>query len=1038
MTYRKTVLSSSILGVLMLSGAAFAHAGNQPVAQTAPQGEAQAQSATSAPQADGDKEKAKREATELKAISVQGILGSQMRSLQLKRYAANIQDSISAENIGELPDVTITDSLQRITGVQIDRSAGEGAGLNVRGLSQVQTQLNGEAFLPATNIVGTQPNFSGIPAQLFNGVDVIKSPTASVLHGGLSGTINLRTRRPWDMDKGWVFAGSAAASHGAGVGKTEPKGNFLVSYNDEGKWGFLLSAAKSSLTHENSSFLSDQYGGFFWDETNGSYAGGSVGAGHGYSAKSTFANAGLPLPGFFHQNAAGGVDLNNDGKYNGAFYASHMYTPIDDQVKRDDTGINASFQFDFGSGLTATADAFYTHQKQNQRQVLAQLMPSGWMAQSKGFTQTTPTGNTITNALGGKSDIYTVQGVRYWPGDIASATNNTATRSLSRNYNLELKYDDGGLFAGELRAVSANASQLQDAISLEMVQSNGYAWQNANHQFNTPDGLKQFNPNGYSQYSSPLDINFGGGWPTVSLSPELAARLSDPKSNVFKGLNSLGGYEREANMNILRFDGHLRFDNGNTVDFGLRNSIRTANNEGFMLGSVVYGCKVMYHAFDIKLDNPACNAGNATDGYYPASGQYSGMTYDQLPDQIKNNWKYFNNLAGTGMGLWSLDPKAMDNPGKFMSSMYPDTFRNINPQQTWDVKLHNITAYVQDSYAGDLGKVPFDANIGARVERNKLHVTQNTLGQAQPYGLQATSAGQVYTDRTYTDVLPAANIAFHLTPEFTTRLSWSKNTTPLNLDQWGGGVAYSYALNNATGVQAVANGSQTGSPKLDPWRSTNAGLSLEYYISDKSMFNLAYFNIRVSSFIETTAITRCDVPDLDGVVRGCIPFTTPVQGKGVTLSGWEFNWSQALSDWNAPGFLANTGFSANWTYSPSNTGKKDLAGNPVPFANNSEYAGNLVLWYQGERLQVRLASNYRSEQATQSNYGSIQGFQQYVDSQTFVDASVAYKINDNVSVFVKGSNLTGEKQRFYLTWKDQFAHAIKFEKRYEAGVNLNF
>lgn len=1031
MNYRRTALSTSIVAALMFAGTACAYAGDAQAPQSPASG--QQSSAT-----DANGQAAQDNAAKLKTITVQGIVGSQMRSIQLKRFAPSIQDSISAENIGELPDVTITDSLQRVTGVQINRSGGEGSSLNIRGLSQVQTHLNGEAFLPATNIVGTQPNFSGIPAQLFAGVDVIKSPTSAILNSGLSGTVNLRTRRPWDMDTGWTFAGSLAASRGVDIGKTEPKGNFLVSYNDDGKWGFLLSAAHSSLTHENSKFVADQYGGFFWDETAGTYTGGSVGAGHAYSTRTTFANAGLPLPSFFHQNAAGGVDLNGDGKYNGAFYSAHMFTPNQDHLKRDRTGINASFQAALGSGFTLTADAFYTHLQQNERQIVPEIMPSGWMAQAKGFTATTPTGETIQNAIGGQSDIYTVQGLRYWPGDIASSTQNAFTRSTSRNFNVELKYDQGGFFSGEVRAISANAANTLYNTSLELVQSNGYAWQDANHQYNSPDGIKQFHPDGYPQYTAPIDINFAGGWPTIALSPQWSDRLSGADNYVFKGLNALGGHDRSANMNIFRFDGHLHFDDGNKLDFGVRNSIRTANNTGFMLGSVVHGCKVMYHAFDIKLNNPACNAGDAVNGYYPASGKYSGLNYSQLPAQIKNNWKYYSDVADTGMGMWAMDPSAMDHPRDFMTAMYPQTFLNVNPAQTWDVKLHELQFYLQGDFHGQFGSVPFDANIGSRVVRTNLHVTQNTTGQPQPYGLKATSAGQVYTDRSYTDILPTANIAFHFTPKFTLRASWSKNMVPLNLNQWGGGLNFNYALNNVTHVQQVSAGSQAGSPDLDPWRSTNAGLSLEYYFSDKSMVNLAFFRIRVDSFIETTSITRCDVPDLDGKVRGCIPFTTPVQGDGVTLHGWEFNWRQSLGDWNAPGFLADTGFTANWTYSPSSTGNKDLAGNAVPFANNSEYSGNLILWYQGEHLQVRLAGNYRSEQAIQSNYAGIQGFEMYLDSQTFVDASVAYKINDNVKLFLKGSNLTGEQQRYYLVWKNQFAHSIKFEKRYTLGVNVNF
>ena len=66
--------------------------------------------------------------------------------------AVSVVDSISAEDIGKLPDVTISDSLQRIPGVQIRRDAGEGAAINIRGLPQVTTLLNGEAYLGAQSI----------------------------------------------------------------------------------------------------------------------------------------------------------------------------------------------------------------------------------------------------------------------------------------------------------------------------------------------------------------------------------------------------------------------------------------------------------------------------------------------------------------------------------------------------------------------------------------------------------------------------------------------------------------------------------------------------------------------------------------------------------------------------------------------------------------------------------------------------------------------------------------------------------------------
>src|SRR6185503_9544118 len=131
-------------------------------------------------------------------ITVYGVRQSQIRSIALKRQAPSIQDSISAENIGQLPDVTITDALQRITGVQINRDAGVGASVDVRGLPQVGTMLNGEVFITPDQIDSQQPDFATLPATLFNQVDVIKSPTSAQTEGGISGSINLHTYRPWD------------------------------------------------------------------------------------------------------------------------------------------------------------------------------------------------------------------------------------------------------------------------------------------------------------------------------------------------------------------------------------------------------------------------------------------------------------------------------------------------------------------------------------------------------------------------------------------------------------------------------------------------------------------------------------------------------------------------------------------------------------------------------------------------------------------------------------------------------------------------
>ncbi|HJU27401.1 MAG TPA: TonB-dependent receptor plug domain-containing protein, partial [Rhodanobacteraceae bacterium] len=190
--------------------------------------------------------------TTLSVIKVTGVRASQMRAIELKRDAPDIQDSITAESIGQLPDVTITDALQRVTGVQINRDAGVGSSVDVRGLPEVATLLNGEVFITPDQIDSQQPDFSMLPATLFRGVDVIKSPIASLTDGGISGSLDLHTYRPWNLPSGFTYSYSADGAYGQATDKWGPEASGLISYNANGRWGLLLSGDFSDTTTENS------------------------------------------------------------------------------------------------------------------------------------------------------------------------------------------------------------------------------------------------------------------------------------------------------------------------------------------------------------------------------------------------------------------------------------------------------------------------------------------------------------------------------------------------------------------------------------------------------------------------------------------------------------------------------------------------------------------------------------------------------------------------------------------------------------------
>jgi outer membrane receptor protein involved in Fe transport len=131
---------------------------------------------------------------QLEQVVVVGDRASLAAAAQRKRDAIGIVDSVVGDDIARLPDLNVTDALQRITGIQIQRDLGEGASPSIRGLTQMETLLNGrEVFTAGT---GRNLNFEDMPAEMISGIDVYKSSSAAQLEGGVGGTIDLRTHRP--------------------------------------------------------------------------------------------------------------------------------------------------------------------------------------------------------------------------------------------------------------------------------------------------------------------------------------------------------------------------------------------------------------------------------------------------------------------------------------------------------------------------------------------------------------------------------------------------------------------------------------------------------------------------------------------------------------------------------------------------------------------------------------------------------------------------------------------------------------------------
>ncbi|WP_036167563.1 TonB-dependent receptor [Massilia sp. 9096] len=207
-------------------------------------------------------------APQANVVVVSGQRAALQSAQKIKMNSDEVVDSIVAEDIGKLPDRSITEVLSRVVGVTMDRSAQgdpqhlavEGSGISIRGLSYVASQLNGRESFSAGG--GHSLSFSDVPPELMAGVDVYKNPSAENIEGGISGLVNLRTALPFDF-KG--FKGSLTGSESYSTlrkGAPAPSGSLLLSnrWNTQyGEFGALIDVAKSKTKVRNDEMFVDPY-----------------------------------------------------------------------------------------------------------------------------------------------------------------------------------------------------------------------------------------------------------------------------------------------------------------------------------------------------------------------------------------------------------------------------------------------------------------------------------------------------------------------------------------------------------------------------------------------------------------------------------------------------------------------------------------------------------------------------------------------------------------------------------------------------------
>lgn len=186
------------------------------------------------------------EAVSTDEIVVTGLRRSIQSAQNIKRNSDGIVDAIVAEDIGKLPDVTASESLARVTGVQVTRAAGEAADVAVRGLPNVTTTYNGREIFTAE---GRNVAIQDFPAGTVQALEVYKSGTADQVEAGIGGLINVRSRKPFDFSDREI-SGSLNGVYWDQADEFTWNGNLLLSDRwdtGQGEVGLLLNIARTSI-----------------------------------------------------------------------------------------------------------------------------------------------------------------------------------------------------------------------------------------------------------------------------------------------------------------------------------------------------------------------------------------------------------------------------------------------------------------------------------------------------------------------------------------------------------------------------------------------------------------------------------------------------------------------------------------------------------------------------------------------------------------------------------------------------------------------
>ena len=337
----------------------------------------------------------------------------------------------------------------------------------------------------------------------------------------------------------------------------------------------------------------------------------------------------------------------------------------------------------------------------------------------------------------------------------------------------------------------------------------------------------------------------------------------------------------------------------------------------------------------------------------------------------------------------------------------PSTALDLGNQSHLVENINSI--YGMASVGGELGTVPWSGNIGVRVARTQ----QTSSGYAVSNGV----ATAVSYRKNYTDVLPSLNLQANLREDLIARFGASKAITRPNLGSIAPGLSLATDINNASG----------GNPDLDPFRSKNLDLSLEWYFSRVGSLTGAAFWKDFDSYI-TTSTTTITVP---GSKFGSYNLTSSVNGGKARLSGVEVGYHQMFDFLPTPfdGLGVETSYTRVWQDSSFTTGTRAVT-NSLIGVSPSSY--NVVGFYEKGPVATRLGYFWRDRYL--ASLGPADGTDEIFDSFGSLDASISYAVTSSFSVTAEALNLADKAVYTYASTKSRPQEIFYYGRTFSLGI----